>query len=111
MVVQATSPIDEIGMRPLIEDEQGRMHGTLTEAFVATDAIGTTSPQDFNAYNGTGLPEPDWGKHGMKSTLQKFLSSGANPSSLAFQELGLPRAGRIACVAHRVFQRVSDYNE
>lgn len=63
----------EIGMRPFIEDEQGRMHGTLTrKPFVATDAIGTTSPQDFNAYNGTGLPEPDWGKHGMKSTLQKF---------------------------------------
>lgn len=63
----------EVGIRPMIEDKNGQMHGTLTRRpFVSTENIGATTPDEFNAYYGTGLKEPDWGKHGMKSTLKKF---------------------------------------
>ena len=63
----------ETGLRPLIEDETGGMHGSIgRKPFVATEMIGTTAPGEFNEFNGTGLPEPDWGKFGMKSTLEKF---------------------------------------
>ena len=64
----------ETGLRPLIEDESGEMHGTIgsRKPFVATEMIGTTTPGEFNEYNGKGLPEPNWGKFGMKSTLEKF---------------------------------------
>lgn len=63
----------EIGLRPLLEDKGGKMHGTKTrKPFVSTEMIGTTTPEEFNSYHGTGLIEPDWGKNGMKSTLKKF---------------------------------------
>ena len=63
----------EVGMRPMIQDQTGRIHGSLKRRpYVSTEIIGTTTPNEFNEFYGTGLKEPDWGKYDLKSTLQNY---------------------------------------